>query len=211
MVLSSGIVRKNLPSVSMNGVRHAASLEIAVDSEIQNPGTYWTLMHLCARWNAVKCLSFVLRKYYQEHSSNYVKFVNTQTIEGYTPLMLTVIWGSQESFELLLNCGGSDLSLRDARGADIFHHAFSYRREKMQPVLNGFRQNNQMMLNVNTNALQTSVDLNAMLVSTEDSSQDVQTGTAYRNSALQQQQLQNFRMRQEETLRKNQEELALLA
>ena len=78
--------------------------------------------------------------------------------------MLSVIWGAHEYFELLLNSGGSDLSLRDARGADIFHHAYSYRREKMQPTLNQFRQNNQMMLNVNTSSLESTVDLDAMLV-----------------------------------------------
>lgn len=124
--------------------------DVPVDAEIQNPGSYWTLMHLCSRWNAVKCLSFVLRSYYEEHPTDYVKFVNTQTVEGYTPIMLTVIWGAQECFDLLIDFGGCDLSLRDARGADIFHHAFSYRREKMQKILNGFKQNNVVVFAVRT-------------------------------------------------------------
>lgn len=142
-------------------------------------------MHLCARWNAVKCLSYVLRKYYQEQPSFFVKFINTQTVEGYTPLMLSVIWGAQDCFDLLTNCGGSDLSLRDTRGTDVFQNAFSYRREAMQKTLASYKQGNVVIMSVNTNVLQASVNLDAMLVNTEDSSKDVQSSV--RNPAMQKQ------------------------
>lgn len=131
-------------------------------------------MHFCARWNAAKCLSFVLRKYYQEHPADYVKFVNTQTSEGYTPLMLSVIWDAQECWNVLTAFGGSDLSLRDSRGSDVFQHSFAYRRENVQKALAPYRQSNMMMMNVNTKPLQASVNLDAMLISTEDASDHIQ-------------------------------------
>jgi hypothetical protein len=59
---------------------------------------------------------------------NYVKSVNIQTVEGFTPLELTAIWGAQESFIELIEAGGLDLSLKDTKGIDIFMEAKTYKR-----------------------------------------------------------------------------------
>jgi hypothetical protein len=75
-------------------------------------------------------LSYLLRKYFQEHPTGYVNFVNSQTCEGYTALMLSAIWNSERCFSLLMNFGGSDLTIRDSRHADVLSHAVSYRRHQ---------------------------------------------------------------------------------
>lgn len=85
--------------IENNDVRSLAFIidheKIDLRSEINYEGSYWTMLHMASRWNADLCVAFLLRKLYQYEPMNYVKSVNMQTVEGFTPLELTAIWGAQ--------------------------------------------------------------------------------------------------------------------
>jgi ankyrin repeat protein len=105
-----------------------------------------------------------LRKFYQEQPLGYVNFVNSQTCEGYTALMLAVIWNSDRCFSVLVNYGGSDLSIRDSRYADALAHALSYKRTKFADLLSKLRAQKVAVLPVNTAALGQPASLDKLLL-----------------------------------------------
>lgn len=147
-----------------------------------------------------------------------MSFVNSQTCEGYTALMLTIIWGSAKCFSLLLNFGGSDLSLRDCRHADVFSHAVSYQRQQFLDVLTRFRAQGAAMLPVNTAALQESASLDRLLLKNEEgelvSGEEGEVTESPNWNRLQQsrvKQIEAWRAQQEQIIRRNQEQMAKLA
>lgn len=135
-----------------------------MSAEIQGPGSFWTLLHLAARWDAVRCISYLLRKFFQEDALNYVSFVNSQTAEGFTALMLTIIWGSSKCFSVLMKFGGCDLSVRDGRLIDVFSHALSYGRKQCLDRLNKLWDQGVVIMPVKTNRLMRLASLQQILV-----------------------------------------------
>jgi hypothetical protein len=45
--------------------------------------------------------------------------------------MMCIVWGSMKCFNLVVNCGGVDLSYTDKAGNDVFVLCNLYKREEM--------------------------------------------------------------------------------
>ena len=60
--------------------------------EIGAKGTQWNVLHVCSKFNAANCLRILLKKIYQLEEEEYHSAVNAQTTEGFTPLMIAIIY-----------------------------------------------------------------------------------------------------------------------
>lgn len=87
-------------------------------------------MHHCAKFNAVQSMKKLLKNIYQDDKDEYLYLINLQTSEGYTPLMLSVIYKSNETMMLILKLGGSDLSLISSNKMRAYDFAINYKNEK---------------------------------------------------------------------------------
>lgn len=83
---------------------------ITAEKEIGIKGSRWNLLHVCAKYNASECMQKLLKNIYQQDKEAYLEIVNSQTIEGYSHLMISVIYQSHNTLALILKLGGADLS-----------------------------------------------------------------------------------------------------
>lgn len=122
---------------------------IAAEREIGAKGTRWNLLHLCAKYDSVECMKYLARKSYQEDAEEYLQMVNRQTAEGYTPLMVSIIYQSHRTLQLLLRLGGSDLSIMEASKLRAYDLALNYHNEKaiQELIVYEDRCRKQMYLN----------------------------------------------------------------
>jgi hypothetical protein len=60
--------------------------------EIGAKGTQWNVLHVCSKFNAINCLRILLKKTYQLEVEEYPRAINTQTAEGFTILMIAIIY-----------------------------------------------------------------------------------------------------------------------
>jgi hypothetical protein len=84
---------------------------IAADREVGAKGSRWNILHVCAKYDAVECIKLILKKIYQQDSDEYIQIINVKTAEGYTPLMISIIYQANKVLQLLLRLGGSDLGI----------------------------------------------------------------------------------------------------
>ena len=84
--------------------------------------------HFCCRWDAPKCLEYILKEFYAFSPRGYIKFVNSPTSDGYTCLHLCAIWGSEKCFALLNEYGGLDLQYKDKMNKDALQTAKDFKR-----------------------------------------------------------------------------------
>ncbi len=67
------------------------------------------MLHYCARWDAVECMSYILKDKYRLDHDNYSTMTNAKTIEGYTPLMVSILYDSRNFITEFLSYGGIDI------------------------------------------------------------------------------------------------------
>jgi ankyrin repeat protein len=75
---------------------------------------------------------------YQDSKDEYIRIVNSQTAEGYTPLMVTIIHQAQNTLQLLLHLGGSDLYIIEASKLRAYDLAINYHNDKAIQQLIGY-------------------------------------------------------------------------
>lgn len=102
---------------------------VAWDRDVGVKGTNWNLIHVCAKFNAVATIRALLKQVYQEGTEEYLKAVNNQTAEGFTPLMISIIYHGDKVLELLLELGGVDLSIIERGKLRAYDLALHYRNE----------------------------------------------------------------------------------
>ena len=95
----------------------------------------WNLIHLCCRWDADKCLEYLLKEFFSKNPKDYATFVNSPTIEGYTCLHLCAIWKAEECFKVLNYFGGLRLCSRDGHSKTPLETAEEYKMNPMIKVL----------------------------------------------------------------------------
>lgn len=103
---------------------------IAADREVGAKGSRWNLLHLCAKYDAVECIKLILKKIYQQDPNDYLLIINVQTAEGYTPLMIAIIYQANKTLQLLLRLGGSDLGIMESSKLRAYDLALNYQNEK---------------------------------------------------------------------------------
>ena len=92
---------------------------VDANEEISVKGFYWTCLHYCAHFNATCCLEYFLKRTYKKNPTEFKNIINAKTKEGWTPLMICAIYKSTEALQLLLHCGGVDLTLKDNNGRTV--------------------------------------------------------------------------------------------
>lgn len=95
--------------------------------ELGAKATQWNLIHICSKFNAANTLRKILKQIYQEGTDEYIRAVNTQTSEGFTPLMISIIYHGDKVLELLLQMGGIDLSIIERGKLRAYDLALHYR------------------------------------------------------------------------------------
>jgi hypothetical protein len=61
------------------------------DYEIGPEKSQWKAIHYCAKYNSLRIMRYLLKKIYQEEPEQYFSFINSKTLEGYTPLIITIM------------------------------------------------------------------------------------------------------------------------
>ena len=86
-------------------------------------------MHFCARWNSTECMEYILKDAYASSYEYLFSMVNAKTCEGYTPLMVSVIYTSNHSLKAMLEIGAVDIFLVDNNRTTAYQMAISARND----------------------------------------------------------------------------------
>jgi hypothetical protein len=70
-----------------------------------------------------------MKRTYSEDQQEYFRLINLKTIEGYTPLIISIINFSHDAMELFLGYGGVDISLIEAKKMDAYEIAVNYENQ----------------------------------------------------------------------------------
>jgi ankyrin repeat protein len=92
-------------------------------------GSRWNLLHVCAKYDAVECTKLLLKKTYQQDDDEYLQIINVRTAEGYTPLMIAIIYQANKTLQLLLRLGGCDLGIMESSKLRAYELALNYQNE----------------------------------------------------------------------------------
>jgi len=84
--------------------------------EISVEGYNWTCLHYAAHFNAASILEYLIKRAFDRNKERFLEIINTQTIEGWSPLMIAVIFKSYQCLEVLLKYGGCHVDLTDKTG-----------------------------------------------------------------------------------------------
>jgi hypothetical protein len=104
------------------------SNNLPVNIEAGMDGSFWNLAHFCIRWDAYDCLNYAIKRTYAKKYALQLSLMNQQTIEGYTAIMMAIVWNAPKCFHLLINYGGVDLSYKDKANNDPFALCIQYKR-----------------------------------------------------------------------------------
>lgn len=75
-------------------------------------------------------MKHLAKNIYQEDAEEYLHIINRQTAEGYTSLMICIIYQANRTLQLLLRLGGSDLSIMESSKLRAYDLALNYHNEK---------------------------------------------------------------------------------
>lgn len=97
--------------------------KILPHEETSDAGYHWTLIHHACRNKAAEILEFLCRNAYQLFPNDYEKIINSQTFEGFTPLILAVGTEDLPTLKTLMSFGGIDVEIQDRKGLSAREHA----------------------------------------------------------------------------------------
>ena len=100
--------------------------DIDPNEEISVKGYLWTPFHYASHFNDTRILEYLLKRGYFKNPNNFVKMINSQTKEGWTPLMICAIYRSIDCVELLLRVGGINTAATDNSGKTALQLAEYY-------------------------------------------------------------------------------------
>lgn len=114
-----------------------------LETEVGVKGSRWTLLHYSARWNAVHCLEYLLREKYQHDQEEYLAMLNAKSIEGYSPLMVAILYDAKDFMQTLLEYGGVDIFLINNNRLTAYQLAVSNKNEHAIKLLVEYEQVNK--------------------------------------------------------------------
>lgn len=100
--------------------------DVDANEEISTMGNYWTCLHYAAHFNADQILEYLLSRTYHRNLEQFAEIVNTQTKEGWSPLMVTAIFGAVECAKVFIKYGGIKTDLVDNEGKTALELAEYY-------------------------------------------------------------------------------------
>ena len=109
--------------------------KIETYEELGPLGYLWSTVHYaCFNKNKI-ILEYLLRKAYHNFPKEYEKIVNSQTFEGYTPLIIITMEGELDLAETLLKFGGIDIEIKDKKGHTAYMTSLSYKKKEISVFL----------------------------------------------------------------------------
>ena len=81
--------------------------------ELSLEGFYWDVLHYAAHFNFPVIVEYLLRRAWEKSPDTFKAKLNATTREGWNALMISIIFTSAESFEVLMKIGGSKLDIKD--------------------------------------------------------------------------------------------------
>jgi hypothetical protein len=95
--------------------------------ELSKVDSYWTALHYACHFGSTDCLKYMIRKIFERHPNEFSIVMNEKTVEGYTPLIITAIYGRKEATKTLLQTGGIDLKAKSDDGYAAIDHAHKHK------------------------------------------------------------------------------------
>jgi len=90
--------------------------DIDPNEEISVSGHNWTPLHYAAHFNADQILEYLLNRTYQRNANQFTEIVNSQTKEGWSPIMIASIYRAVECVAAFVKYGGIKTDLVDNEG-----------------------------------------------------------------------------------------------
>jgi ankyrin repeat protein len=90
--------------------------DVDANEEISVEGNFWTCLHYAAHFNGDQILEYFLNRTYQRNLDQFAEIVNTQTKEGWSPLMVATIYQALECIKVFIKYGGIKTDLVDNEG-----------------------------------------------------------------------------------------------
>jgi len=112
-----------------------ALFNIVPNEEISEGDRAWTCLHYACCKDACILLDYLLQLTYELYKEDYNQIVNIKTSEGWNLVMLTAIYGSTNSLQLLLKYGGIKLYDKDNNGLRATDLALKYKKESVYKIL----------------------------------------------------------------------------
>jgi len=109
--------------------------DVLAQEECSVAGYYWNCLHYGSHFHSDRVLEFFLKRSYKLDPDNYLSIVNERTKEGWTPLMISAIYGSTKCLNMLLQCGGMSLNAKDNNGRTAGDLAKYYGKTELETTL----------------------------------------------------------------------------
>lgn len=89
------------------------------NEEVSVSGFNWTALHYSCHFNQPNILELFINLIHKTNKNFFQDVMNIKTKEGWTPLMISVIYKSPACLSLLINYGGVELLARDYKGLSV--------------------------------------------------------------------------------------------
>lgn len=98
-------------------------------------------------------MEYLLRRQFKASAEEYSQLVNAKTVEGYTPLMVSILYDSREFLQKMLSYGGCDIFLINNSKMTAYQLAVSNKNELAIKLLIEYEHDNRHKAYINTNKL----------------------------------------------------------
>ena len=114
---------------------YVQTMKIAPHEELSDAGYYWTSIHYACNNKDKEILEYLCRLTYEHFPQDYEKIMNSQTFEGYTPLIIICQEGELDLAEVFLRFGGIDIDIQDKKNLTASSHAISNKKKEIAELL----------------------------------------------------------------------------
>lgn len=114
---------------------YVQAIKIAPHEELSDSGYYWTSIHYACNNKDKNILEYLCRLTYEHFPQDYEKIMNSQTFEGYTPLIIICQEGELDLAEVLLHFGGIDIDIQDKKNQSASSHAIFQKKKEITELL----------------------------------------------------------------------------
>lgn len=114
---------------------YVQEIKIAPHEELSDSGYYWTSIHYACNNKDKVILEYLCRLTYEHFPQDYEKIMNSQTFEGYTPLIIICQEGGLDLAEVLLRFGGIDINIQDKKNQTASSHAIALKKKEIAELL----------------------------------------------------------------------------
>lgn len=89
------------------------------NEEVSEGGYNWTALHYSCHFKQPAILELFINLIYKKNLNFFQDVMNIKTREGWTPLMISVIYKAPECLNMLISYGGVELLARDYKNLSV--------------------------------------------------------------------------------------------